>query len=267
MAGDYFGSQWVGIFSGVLTFLIIIFAEIIPKNLGEYHCEKVALLTAIPVDIVTRLFTPLIWLLEKITQPFLPKGQSGFSTNENEIRMLVKMGHRQGSIARQEHELILRAFELDDTQAASIATPRTAMTYLRGSSTLEESRDQIAGSQHTRIIVVGETLDHVIGFARKDHLLLSLLEGLGGKQVESFAMPILFFQANSPASVLLSRFQKSRQHIGIVKDEFGGVVGVVTLEDVLEILAGEIVDENDVAIDLREFARSRNAGQESDQAG
>lgn len=256
MAGEHFGSQWVGLFSGILTFLIIIFAEIIPKNLGEIHALTIARMTAIPVELTAGLLTPAIWLIELITSPFLPEGKSGFSTNESEIRMMVKLGHKEGAIARQEHELILRAFELDDTKASDIATPRTAMTYLRGSRTLGECREDIIASQHTRIIIVGETLDQVKGFTRKDFLLQSLLQGKESELIESFSIPILFFPADAPAGVVLSKFQKSHQHIGIVTDEFGGVSGIVTLEDVLEILAGEIIDENDRAVDLREYARS-----------
>lgn len=262
LAANHFGSQWVGLFSGILTFLIIIFAEIIPKNLGEFHCLKISTMIAIPVDILARVLTPAIFLIHFITRPFLPGSTSDFTTNENEIRTLVKMGHKEGNIRKQEHELILRAFDLDDTKAEDIATPRTAMTYLRGNQTLEQCLQQIMESQHTRIIIVGDTLDHILGFARKDHLLIQSIKGKSQVPVKELAQPISRFNGKVPANVLLSTFQKKRQHIAIVEDSFGGVIGVVTLEDVLEILAGEIVDENDTAVDLREFARSKSAAKQ-----
>lgn len=258
VAAQVFGSQWVGLFSGILTFLIIIFAEIIPKNLGEFHCLKVSQTVAIPVDLLTKFLTPFIVLIDLITKPFLPGRTTNFTTNENEIRLLVKVGQKEGTIKKQEQELILKAFELDDTRASDIATPRTAMTYLRGHQTLEQCAEDIINSQHTRIIIVGETRDQIVGFARKDQLLSEIINGKKHAQVKEFAQDILRFGSKAPASHLLSTFQRSRQHIGIVEDNFGGVMGIVTLEDVLEILAGEIVDEIDQAVDLREFAKLKS---------
>lgn len=255
IVAEKFGSNWVGISSGIMTFLFIIFAEIIPKNLGERYSFPICKWTALPLDWLSKALTPLIWLINLIAKPFLPGTSSSFSTNENEIRYLVKMGHSEGIIEKQEQELINRTFELNDVKAEDIATPRTAMTYLRGDQLLKDCSDKIINSQHTRIVIVGETLDEILGFARKDHLLGHLIKSSGDKNVKDLANDILRFSADATASFLLSTFQKSRNHIGIVMDPFGGVTGIVTLEDVLELLAGEIVDENDRAVDLREYAK------------
>lgn len=258
VASQVFGSQWVGLFSGLLTFLIIIFAEIIPKNLGEFYCLKISQSVAAPVEFITKLLTPFIVLIDFITKPFLPGRTTSFTTNENEIRLLVKVGHKEGTIKKQEQELILKAFELDDTKASDIATPRTAMTFLRGHKSLEECTDEIIGSQHTRIIIVGETRDVILGFARKDQLLTEIINNKKHHLISEFSQEILRFGSEAPASHLLSTFQKKRQHIGIVEDNFGGVMGVVSLEDVIEILAGEIVDEIDEVVDLRELAKIKS---------
>lgn len=250
------GNTLLGIFSGLLTFLIIIFGEIIPKTVGERYAERLALLAAIPVTALTFIFTPLVWVVEKVTAPFT-KGKKQPTTNETEIKFLANIGYQEGIIEGDEAEMIQRVFLLNDLTASDLMTPRTALTYLYGDLTLAESQQEIIVSQHTRIIVVEGSLDRVIGLALKDELLTAMVEGKQEQKLADLSRTIRFVPETIRADQLLKSFQKAREHLVVVVDEYGIVSGVVTLEDVLEVLTGEIVDETDRIIDLQAMARRK----------
>ena len=252
------GNTLLGVFSGLLTFLIIIFGEIIPKTLGERYSQPLALLAALPVTALTFIFTPIVWVMEKATAPFTRKEKLP-TTNESEIMLLAKIGYQEGIIEDDEAEMIQRVFLLNDLTASDLMTPRTAVTYLQGNRSLAESRVDIANSQHTRIIIIEESLDRVIGLALKDELLTAMVEGKRDRKIAEFTRKVRFVPETIRADRLLKSFQKSRSHLVVVVDEYGTVSGVVTLEDVLEILTGEIVDETDRIIDLQAAARNRLA--------
>lgn len=256
LATSVLGDAWLGIFSALLTFLIIIFGEIIPKTLGERYSESLALSISIPVAGLTFLLTPIVWLMEKVTAPFT-QGADRPLTNEAEIQMLAEIGHQEGIIEGNEAEMIQQVFKLNDLTAADLMTPRVAITYLRGDLTLAEAKQDIITSQHTRIIVIDKTIDQVKGVVLKDMLLTAMIEGRQEERVDSLLREVRFVPEVVRADKLLKTFQATREHLVVVLDEYGGVSGVVTLEDVLEVLTGEIVDETDLSIDLQALARKR----------
>jgi CBS domain containing-hemolysin-like protein len=136
-------------------------------------------------------------------------------------------------------------------------TPRVIVTYLLGDSTLTECQQEIIQSQHTRILVVDDYIDDVLGIALKQDLLTALIHDQGHKTMAELARPARFVHEGMRADKLLKEFQEKREHLMVVIDEYGGVAGVITLEDVIEVLTGEIVDETDKNIDLREIARKK----------
>ena len=136
-------------------------------------------------------------------------------------------------------------------------TPRVIITYLKGDMTLQECQREVINSQHSRIIVIDENIDHVIGIALKDNLLAELIQNNGKKKVNQIMRSVKFVPEYIRADKLLQAFQETREHLAVVLDEYGGVAGVVTLEDVLEVLTGEIVDETDRIVDLQEIARNK----------
>lgn len=249
---------WLGLFSAFLTFLIIIFGEIIPKTLGERYAERFSLLIALPVTWLTFLFTPLVWMMEKVTAP-LTQGKKQPTTNEAEIQLLANIGREEGIIEDDEAEMIQGVFRLNDLTAVDLMTPRVALTYLEGGLTLAECKQKILASQHTRVIVVEDSIDQVIGVALKDELLSAMIEGNNTQKVAALTREARFVPEMVRADKLLKAFQENREHLMVVVDEYGGVAGVVTLEDVLEVLTGEIVDETDRIVDLQEIARKRRA--------
>ncbi|MDM9384240.1 hemolysin family protein [Chlorogloeopsis sp. ULAP01] len=250
------GNAWLGVFSGVLTFLIIVFGEIIPKTVGERYAERIALFVALPVTALSIAFTPLVWILETVTAPFT-KGKKPPTTNEAEIKLLANIGQQEGIIESNEAEMIQRIFRLNDLTASDLMTPRIILTYLYGDLTLAEAKQDIINSQHTRIIVIDNSIDQVIGFALKQELLAAIVEGKNDQKIVTITRKVRFVPELIRADLLLKDFIEAHQHLAVVVDEYGNVAGVITLEDVLEVITGEIVDETDKSIDLREIARKK----------
>ena len=250
------GDAWLGVFSGVLTFLIIVFGEIVPKTLSQRYAEPICLFIAIPIKFLTVIFTPLVWLVEHVTAPFI-QGKTLPTTDEAEIKFLTNIGFQEGVIEDDEAEMIQRVFQLNDLNASDLMTPRIIITYLKGDQTLNECQSEIIKSQHTRILVIDETIDNVTGLVLKDELLTAMIKGDGERQIDTLKRPVHFVPETNRADKLLKVFQENREHLAVVLDEYGGVAGVVTLEDVLEVLTGEIVDETDRNVDLQEIARKK----------
>jgi len=256
IATSVLGSAGLGVFSGLLTFLIIIFGEILPKTVGERYADRLALWVALPVTGLTFLFTPLVWMVEKVTTPFT-SGKKRPTTNESEIKLLANIGYQEGLIEDDEAQMIHRVFRLNDLKAVDLMTPRSLVTYLHSNLNLGESIKEIIGSQHTRIIVVENSIDQVVGFALKDELLTAMVEGKKEQQITTLTRSVRFVPEMIRSDKLLKLFLETREHLVVVVDEYGNVAGIVTLEDVLEILTGEIVDETDRVIDLQDIARKK----------
>lgn len=255
IAATVLGDKWMGVFSGVLTFLVIIFAEIIPKTLGERHAASIGLFCAQPIRLIALILRPLIWFLQKLTEPITKGGSTELTTSEAELKLLASIGRETGVIDSHESDLIQRSFKLDRLTARDIMTPRVTMTCLQGDRTVVDAKPDIVASQHTRIVITGKNRDEVLGICRKDELLLTLVEDRGEMMLRELAQEAPRFADSVSASKLFDHFRKTRLPIGIVEDEFGGIAGVVTLEDVLEILTGEIIDETDRDVDLRQKAK------------
>ncbi len=256
LATTVLGDAWLGVFSGILTFLVIIFGEIFPKTLSERYSENISLAIAIPVRLVTVFFTPLVLLVEFVTSP-VTKGRSIQTTNEAEIKFLTKIGYQEGAIEDDEADMIQRVFQLNDLTAGDLMSPRVVITFLKGDLSLAESQEEIITSQHSRILVIGETIDDVLGIVLKDSLLMALIYGQKDRRIADLKREVKVVPSSIRADKLLKVFQESREHLAVVLDEYAGVAGVVTLEDVLEVLTGEIVDETDRNIDLQEIARKK----------
>ncbi len=256
VATSYLGNQWLGTFTAILTFLIIVFGEIIPKTIGENHAMTISLISAKPILWLTRIITPLVLCVEIIAYPFISR-KNKITTNEAEIKFLAKIGHKEGVIENSESEMIQKIFDFNDLTAADIMTPRVAMTYINEKDKLIEIIDTVINSQHSRIIVIKDSPDDVVGIALKSELLSAIINKKGDKSISSFAHEVHFAAESTKTDKLLKVYQKNHQHLIVVVDEYGGVSGVVTLEDVLEILTGEIVDETDKVADLQDHARKK----------
>lgn len=250
-----FGSGSVGVVSAVLTLLIIMFGEIAPKTLGERYAEPVALAVAVPARWLTTIMTPLVVLIEVLMRP-LTRGERVPTTNEGEIQLMARIGRTEGVIEDHEVELIQRVFQLNDLKAQDLMTPRTMITWLDASRRVAEVREQILTSEHSRIVVADGDLDGIQGVALRHELASALADGRD-VTVGDCARPVRAVPWVVSADTLLQQFRRDREHLVFVVDEYGGTAGVVTLEDVIEVLTGPIYDETDTRADLRAFARAR----------
>lgn len=254
LAASRLEGVWATAFPFALTALVILLSEILPKTIGERYHAKIAWVMARPLYWATFLFTPIVWSIELLTS-LLVKNQPLATTSECEIKALVRIGEQEGVIEDDEHNLISRVFEMNDKTAWDIMTPRTALTWIRGIEPISVAKEKIGLSQHSRVVVVGETLDDVKGIVHKSTILRLLVEGYDKDAlVEDHVEPVNFFHEDTPTDELLKHFKTSRVHLAVVLDNFGGLSGIVTLEDVLEVLTGEIVDETDKHTDMQEVA-------------
>jgi CBS domain containing-hemolysin-like protein len=256
IAAHQLGSDWMGIFSALLTLAVIIGSEIVPKTIGERFADTIALFIARPVALLTMLMLPLVWSIERLVSP-ITRGPIRPVTNEAEIQLLAQIGQQEGSIQGDEALLIQRAFRLNDLTAGMVMTPRVILTYVTANLTLAEARQRIIESSHSRILVIGDSIDDVKGLIFKTEFLLALVEGRDEQPLTCLLRDVQFVPETVRTDKLLTLFQESHEHLAVVVDEFGGVAGVVTLEDVLEVLTGEIVDETDRVADMQEWARQR----------
>ncbi len=256
IAGDIFGSTKIGIFSAVLTFLVIVFAEIIPKSIGDTFASQISLFLAKPLFYTTKLFTPLIRLIELFTRP-LPRRKKTIS--EEEIRTLSNIGFLEGVIEEDEKEMIHRVFLLNDLQTKDVMTPRTVVTAFEKNQKLKDLEEEIYNLSHSRIPVYEKNMDSIVGICHQRDLLISFSRGEKEKTVFHFAnKKVTTVHEGQKIDELIPVFRKTRCHLAVVVDDFGGTQGVITLEDVLEQIIGNVIDETDETDNLREKAKAKN---------
>ncbi len=257
LAAGVFGNAWLGAFTAVFTFLVIVIGEIVPKTLGEKFACPIALRSAPALTLLTECLRPVIFAIEQVCRP-LSKFPRPRPTAEDEIRALVRLGKETGTIDRHESELIRRVFLLNDVTAKDIMTHRLNLSSLPAERRLSELRPEDVERLHSRILVAqGGDLDRVDGVVHQRELLLALARGRTDLTVGDLKSPIPVVYEATPAHQLLRKFQQTRQHLFVVVDEYGGTSGVVSLEDVLEELVGEIEDE----LDAKEAVEASKASQ------
>lgn len=238
------GEEWVGIFAAGLTFLIMVVAEIIPKRLGERYAEPVALAGAVPLFVVSKIFTPITWFIGMVTAPFIRRRKRG-SLSEDYIAFLARQGALEGIIEKYEGELIQKIFKLNDITAARIMTPKSSVFFLDGRKTVGELESEIYRSIHSRMPVYSGDVNRVVGMAHQRDLLRALARGKRDTLISQLARPALVVSEDREGDELLRDFQKTQKHLAVVVNDKKEVVGVVGLEDVLEELVGEIIDEKE----------------------
>jgi CBS domain containing-hemolysin-like protein len=246
---------WIGVYSGAFTLTIIFLGEITPKVVGERFAIGYGRATAGLVRFLRIIFLPFVAVTRFITRPFGTAGENA-GVSEEEITLLAHLGHRHGAIQESENLLIRNVFQLNDTAARDIMTPRTVVFALQVDRTLAAVADELYRAHVSRIPVYGEDLDDITGIVHIRELLAALAQGQGERRIGDFAKDVAFIPDTARADVLLASFQKDRAHLAVVIDEYGGTAGILTLEDILEQLVGEIVDEFDRDVDMRARARS-----------
>jgi CBS domain containing-hemolysin-like protein len=242
------GSAGVGLATGVVTLLVLFFGEILPKSFFSAHADRAALLAAPVLQGLSKALFFLVTPLAALTRRMVPRGsrRGGQRVSEGEIRKLTQMGHVSGTIEEHERELIERTFLLDTTRAWEVMVPRVDVFAWPDDRTLAEIADELAEVPYSRIPVYDESLDDVTGILYVRDAYRALVDGRSDVPLAELAREPFFVPETLTLIEVLGQFQAQRVHMGLVVDEYGGTDGLVTLEDVLEELVGDIVDEVDV---------------------
>lgn len=245
-----FGSSGLGIATGVMTLLILVFGEITPKSFATKYSVGISLFVAKPLYFLQIIFSPIIWVMDKLVKFLIGIMGSEYNdegVSEEEIKALIELGAEKGSIEKREKELLKNILQFNDITVEEVMTPRVSMETLPVESTLQEAIDFVIKKSHSRIPLYKDTIDNVVGLVTiKDVLMLSE-QFHDNKKLENCELKQpLVVPVSKKIDVLFREFQKARTHLAIVLDEYGGTAGLVTLEDLLEEIVGEIIDESDI---------------------
>ena len=246
-----FGSEAVAIATGVLTFLLLIFGDIVPKTLAAKHSVAVVLAMAYPVYWLEQALAPVLFVLEPMIAKITGgKGLAVPFVTEEELKIMLDAGGKAGVIETEEVKMIRNVFQLNDITAEDSMTPRIYVFALDGNLRLKEAQEQLFKSKYSRTPVFEGNLDNITGILYKTKALTELAQGHCDVRLKEIAHPALFVPAGKPADALMKQFQQEKRHMAIVVNEFGGVMGLVTLEDLIEEVVGEIMDETDISEEL-----------------
>ncbi|MBT8242839.1 MAG: HlyC/CorC family transporter [Nitrosopumilus sp.] len=243
-----FGDSGLGIAIGIMTFLIIIFGEVTPKTYCNANATKVALRSSGILMMFSYAMYPIVWALERITRVMIKITGSDYhppALTENEIKGIIDQGHRDEALELHERDLIHRAIEFDDTVIRSIMTPRLKVQMLPAKMLLFEALPLINQNPHSRIPIFGENHDDIVGFIHVRDVLKELESENKMKTLQEICRKPVFASQEKMVSSLLREMKGRKTHMAIVIDEHGGVEGLVTLEDLIEEIIGDIEDETD----------------------
>ncbi|WP_455034503.1 HlyC/CorC family transporter [Lachnoanaerobaculum gingivalis] len=246
-----FGSSLVGVATGVLTFLILVFGEITPKNVASKNAEDMALKYIGIISLLVIVLTPAIYVVNKVAgiviSLFIKNNDDNNTVTEDELRAMVEVSHEDGVIEKEEKKMIVNVVDFGDTVAGDIMLPRVDMVMVSVESSYEEILKIFREEKYTRIPVYEESPDNVIGILNvKDFLLIEDKENFSVK--EHLREPLYTYEYKKTSSLMVD-MRKTGANIVIVLDEYGTTVGLITLEDMLEEIVGEIRDEFDAEED------------------
>lgn len=245
IALDVFGDAGVAIATGVVTVFVLIFGEIGPKTYANAHTDKVALFFAPPVYFLTWVLSPIYFIGEKISGKSDAEDEP--AVTEDEIREWIDAGEMEGAIEEEEREMLYSVLRFDDTMVKEIMTPRPDVAMIEDTATLEEAVAYIKDTGYSRLPVYHDVTDNIVGSINfKDVFNAYTSDKARTVTVKSLMVDVYCVPESKKIDDLLRELQVRRVHMAIILDEFGGFSGVVTIEDILEELVGDIMDETDV---------------------
>ncbi len=257
LAAGALGGGNVIYFSILFTLAILLFAEVVPKTIGVVYARPLAPLIARPMHLLVGAFQPLIGLVQIVTK-LIRKGHKEQPVSDADLLTLVVSGLRSGTLNQDEARVIENVLSMDTRTVKQVMTPRPVVFTLAARTSAREAVSEDAIEKYSRIPVFGKDPDDLVGVVRTVDILTAMANDRFDVKMEEIKRPIHFVIDSTRLDDLLRTFLKRRQHLVAVIDEFGGVSGIVTLEDVLEELIGrEIVDESDQVTDLRAYAQRR----------
>jgi len=251
-----FGNEYFGIASFIMTLLILIFTEIIPKSIGANHWRSLAPNISYLIKGTTYIAYPFVILSRIITKMITNKNAQTISREE--LVALTYMGEKEGVFESNESKIISNLIKLTSTKVRSIMTPRTVVLAAQEDLTLEKFFNNKEFLRYSRIPIYTNTIDNITGFVLKSDILLRLANGQKSTRLKEIRRPIIVCYENTSIPKFYDLMISKKELIALVIDEYGGMEGIVTMEDVVETILGlEITDESDVQIDMQQFAKER----------
>ena len=256
-ATSIWGASWQAtiLVPVLMTLAILILSEIIPKTIGASKWRSLAGFTTKSLNLIIKLLYPLVYISQWITKGF--KGSHGGSVlSRTDFTVMAQMGAKEGVFREQESTIIQNLMQFHTVQAADIMTPRTVMMMAQEDMPIKDFYEAHPDLRFSRVPIFSTNRDSITGYILKDHLLEAIVEEMGAQPLKTILREILVVQRNFPIPELFERLILSKEHIALVVDKYGSVVGMVTMEDVIETLLGiEIVDETDSTEDMQVLAR------------
>ena len=251
-----FGNEYFGIASIVLTLLILIFSEIIPKSIGANYWRTLAPHLSYLIKGATYVAYPFVIMSRIITK--LTSKKNAQTISREELVALTNIGEKQGVFESNESKIISNLIKLTSTKVRSIMTPRTVVLAAQEDLTLEKFFNNKEFLRYSRIPIYTNTIDNITGFVLKSDILLRLANGQKNTRLKDIRRPIIVCYENTSIPKFYDLMISKKELIALVIDEYGGMEGIVTMEDVVETILGlEITDESDVQIDMQQFAKER----------
>ena len=248
----------VGVVSTIMTILILVASEIIPKTIGATYWRQLANFTAktLRIMVLTLKWTGLLWVLQLFTKLVGGKGHHGSVLSREDFHAMTDIAHEEGVFEKSESTIIKNLLRFDEVMVKDVMTPRSVMKIASENQTIQEFFNANQKMRFSRIPVYSEKVDHITGFVLKDNILEELVRDNGDIPLSEIRRELLITKRNTPIPQLFDILIAKREHIALVVDEFGSVSGLVTMEDVIETLLGlEIMDESDNVADLQLLAR------------
>lgn len=242
----FFGSNGAAISTIVITILVLVFCEVIPKSYAKKNAEKLALSFAAPLSFLVTLFKPLVWLLNKLSSLVAKGGEEAPSVTEDELKYMIDEIEEQGVIEEQESELVKSALEFDEITINEILIPRVKVVGVEIGDDIEEIKKIFCTEMYSRLPVYEKSLDDIVGLITNKAFFKMLIEG--GNDIRSIIQEVPHIADTKLISEAMKEMQRSKVHFAVVTDQYGGTKGIVTLEDIIEELVGEIYDEDDEII-------------------
>ncbi len=248
-----FGRYWVAVTSAILTVLILVFSEIIPKTLGAVYAGRLAAFTAYTIRGMIVLTYPLVVAFQGLSR-LLASQKEPHRLSRKEFALIAELGHEEGALGEDECRIIRNLLSINSIPVKEILTPRTVTFMLQKDMTIADAIEQGGPFRFSRIPIYGTSPDDPVGIVLRHNIHERLRNGSAEQTLEEIANPIRAVPEMASVAQVLKEFIQSREHLFLVVDEYGGIAGIVTLEDAVESLLGEeIVDESDVVEDMRQL--------------
>lgn len=248
----------VGVVSTLMTILILVASEIIPKTIGATYWKSLANFTSktLKIMVLALKWTGLLWVLQLFTKLVGGKGHHGSVLSRDDFSAMADIAHEEGVFEKSESTIIKNLLRFDEVLVKDIMTPRAVIKFASEDQSIQEYFSENSKIRFSRIPIYSQKVDHITGFALKHNILEELVKGNGNIPLSEIRREILVTKRDTPIPELFDTLIRKRIHIAIVVDEYGSVSGLVTMEDIIETLLGlEIMDESDKVADLQELAR------------